>query len=198
MASRAPALQTVLDLAEACIGAAASGAAARAASEVFERLRNGHGEMDAVGARGLPVSDAYLAPCIGALASAGSKVAALGQALAALAPALAWDRRKTSTPANQPFHDGHANATLAGPGGYERREDVWVGATLMAPGILYPDHSHPPEEVYLALSEGEWWNSDMEWTEPGRGGIIYNPPGILHAMRSGQRPFLALWVLPVG
>jgi hypothetical protein len=26
---------------------------------------------------------------------------------------------------------------------------------------------------------------------------IYNPPGILHRMRAGDAPFLALWYLPV-
>ena len=97
----------------------------------------------------------------------------------------------------EPFVSGHANATLVGPGGIEQRDDVLVGVTVMAPGIVYPDHSHPPEEVYLALSPGEWWNAAMPWTEPGTGGVIYNPRGILHAMRSRERPLLALWFLPI-
>ncbi len=25
--------------------------------------------------------------------------------------------------------------------------------------ITYPDHDHPPEEVYIALSPGDWWNA---------------------------------------
>ena len=32
---------------------------------------------------------------------------------------------------------------------------------------------------------------------PGPGGLICNPRGILHAMRAGHAPFLALWFLPV-
>ena len=67
----------------------------------------------------------------------------------------------------------------------------------MAPHVTYVDHDHPPEEVYLALSPGEWWNTDMDWTDPGAGGLIYNRPGIRHAMRSGAAPFLALWFLPI-
>jgi hypothetical protein len=58
------------------------------------------------------------------------------------------------------------------------------------------DHDHPPEEVYLSLAPGEWWNAGMDWTDPGARGVIYNPPGIRHAMRSGAGPFLALWLLP--
>jgi hypothetical protein len=59
------------------------------------------------------------------------------------------------------------------------------------------DHDHAPEEVYLSLSPGEWWNAGMDWTDPGPTGCIYNPPGIKHAMRSGAEPFLALWYLPI-
>ena len=67
----------------------------------------------------------------------------------------------------------------------------------MAPGVRYVDHDHAPEEVYLALSPGEWWNAAMDWTDPGPAGCIYNPPGIFHAMRSGDGPLLALWYLPL-
>ena len=51
-------------------------------------------------------------------------------------------------------------------------------------------------EVYLPMSAGEWRNTAMDWTDPGLKGFIYNPPGIVHAMRAGTTPFLALWVLP--
>ena len=95
------------------------------------------------------------------------------------------------------FYDGHANAMVAGPGGLEERGDVWIGLSLLAPHVLYPEHSHPPEEVYVALSPGAWWNAGMDWTEPGIGGLVYNPPGIPHTMRSGPKPLLAIWCLPL-
>ena len=131
------------------------------------------------------------------MALARSPLPEIASAFMALEPRLNWTRRKGADPANQPFYDGHANAILIGPGGIEERADALAGVTVMAPHITYPDHNHPPEEVYLAFTEGEWWNSEMDWTAPGPGGIIYNPPGILHAMRSGPKPFLALWLLPV-
>ena len=86
---------------------------------------------------------------------------------------------------------------ICGPGGLEVRDDLWIGATLMAPGVTYVDHKHPPAEVYLSLAPGEWWNAEMPWIDPGLGGFIYNPPGIRHAMRAGPAPFLALWFLPL-
>jgi quercetin dioxygenase-like cupin family protein len=197
MTQRRPDLPRFFDLARQCISARATGDTARAAERVFGRLSGTAGEVREPERKQLAVCDAYLESAIAGAVKRGGLLAELGRSLADLAPLMAWDRRKTSTSANQPFHDGHANATIAGPGGFEERGDVWVGVSLMAPGIVYPVHSHPPEEIYLAMSNGEWWNSEMDWTEPGPGGLVYNTPGILHAMRSGSAPFLALWLLPV-
>ena len=68
----------------------------------------------------------------------------------------------------------------------------------MAPNTRYPDHRHPPEEVYLVLSPGEWRQGDGAWHEPGPGGVVHNPPAIVHAMRSGDTPLLAIWCLWMG
>ena len=86
---------------------------------------------------------------------------------------------------------------LLGPGGLEDRDDVWVGVTLMGPDVVYIDHDHAPEEVYLSLTPGAWWNARMDWTDPGPEGLTYNPPGIRHAIRAGPAPLLALWFLPI-
>jgi quercetin dioxygenase-like cupin family protein len=131
-------------------------------------------------------------------AAAGpAHLAELVHAFAAIEPQLNWTKRTSEDPAHRSFNEGHANARIFGDGGIEERDDVQVGVTVLAPHVRYIDHDHPPEEVYVALSEGEWWNADMDWTEPGPGGLIYNPPGILHAMRSGAKPFLAMWLLPL-
>lgn len=191
-------LQLILDLSAGVMRERASPRCAAAAERVFSRLGERTGPTGAGTGAHLPFCRHALDGAYSAMALAPSPLPELAAAFAAVESGLTWARRSSSTPANQPFHDGHANAMLIGPGGLEQREDVWVGATVMAPGILYPDHSHPPEEVYLAFTEGEWWNAEMDWTRPGPGGLIYNPPGILHAMRSGPAPFLALWFLPIG
>ena len=90
---------------------------------------------------------------------------------------------------------GHANAIVICRGGLEERNDVSVGISLIAPDIRYPEHHHPPEEVYLVLSQGHWQKSGGAWFEPGIGGLVHNPPGIRHAMRSGTTPLLATWCL---
>jgi hypothetical protein len=168
--------------------------ARRIAAEVFRRLRGDVGHAAAPAPATLPVCR-ELGP---ALALAGGERAGVAAALGAVAPRLVWTRRASAEPSDTGFRDGHANATIIGRGGLEERGDVWVGATLMAPGVVYPDHDHAPEEVYLSLTPGEWWNAETDWTDPGPEGLFHNPPGIRHAMRSGDVPFLALWLLPVG
>lgn len=113
-----------------------------------------------------------------------------------LEPRLQWRRKTTAdTSASENFDEGHANAMIIGPGGLEERSDLWLGVTLMAPNVRYPDHDHAPEEVYLVLSPGEFRQGDGDWFSPGVGGSFYNLPGIKHAMRSGSAPLLALWAL---
>ena len=114
----------------------------------------------------------------------------------ALEPDLQWGLRKGDwTNAGPGFAENHANAMIVGPGGAERRSDVWIGVSLVAPNIRYPDHTHPPEETYLVLSPGQFMQGADNWSEPGVGGTLYNPPGILHAMLSGDAPLFAFWAL---
>jgi hypothetical protein len=139
----------------------------------------------------------HLAPAIDAALAGPPDVARVAAALRDLAPDLCWRPKASDDPV---FTRGHANASITGPmpEALERRDDVWIGISLVAPGITYPDHAHPPEEVYLVLSDGFWRQNAESWHAPGPGGIVYNPRGITHAMRAaGSAPLLAVWCLPI-
>ena len=84
---------------------------------------------------------------------------------------------------------------IVGPNGLETHDHVQIGVSLMAPDTVYPDHQHVPEEVYLVLSSGDWRQNAGAWHEPAIGGIVYNPPNIVHGMRSRTSPLLAIWCL---
>lgn len=179
---RDPQIQTFLSQCEAGL-ARCTGPAAQLAQVVMARWQV---PAPATGvARALPVCDHIPAP-----------TTPLARAFAPLASRLEWNRRGSAKPEDA-YYDRHANGVILGPKGLEERKDLWIGVTVMAPETLYPDHSHAPDEVYLPLTPGEWWNTGMDWTDPGLDGFIYNPPGITHAMRSGSAPFLALWFLPL-
>jgi len=115
----------------------------------------------------------------------------------AIEPRIRWQRRAKldMNTASANIFDSHANGMIFGPGGIEERQDVWLGLTLLAPHTRYPDHNHPPAEVYLNLSEGEFRQADGDWFAPGLGGSFYNTPFIIHAMRSKETPLFAFWLL---
>lgn len=191
MNSRDPHLQAVLDLVCRSVTADPKRSADtdRTLATIEERLRRmpdngpvGHEPMQ------LPVC-----ALLGEALAAGTP---LLEAFRAIEPGLAWYRRKGDL-GDDRFRACHANAMLVGPGGLEPREDVWVGVSLMAPNTSYPVHHHPPEEVYLVQSAGEWWNEADGWHQPGFGGTVYHHSDQRHAMRSGSTPLLAFWALPI-
>lgn len=122
-------------------------------------------------------------------------VGALADAFAIIEPQLNWRVRAGAETLDEQFQNGHANATIIGSEGLEIRRDVWIGVSLLAPHTRYPDHRHAPEEICVVLSSGQWRQASHPWHEPGIGGLVYNPPNIVHAMRSTERPLLALWFL---
>jgi quercetin dioxygenase-like cupin family protein len=197
MAGRQTEIQVFLDalfccLAERTAGRAAdqdfvADVAARVAEPAVAAVAHGPGEVPAV----LGHLDAALA----GLGGASLAIRRLGAAFAAIATVVPWTKRHHEGPDAERFAAGHGNAIIIGRGSAEAPQGVVLGASLMAPHIRYPDHSHPPDELYLVLSEGEWRQGEAEWVRPGIGGTVRNPPGVVHAMRAGATPLLAVWAL---
>lgn len=192
--ARAPALQALLDAARAALGAR-DGEAQAVIDGVFARLAKPAACAAATPAR-LPAV-AQLAPALALARAANAGVAKVADCLAALEPMLTWRRSARTAGHGAAFDEGYASAILVGTDGLERRDDVRIGISLMAPGLQFPDHDHPPAEIYLVLSGGEWRQEQREWWAPGRGGIVHNAPNITHAMRSTDAPLLAIWFLLV-
>ena len=193
---RSAALARFLDAARNCLrtGEGAGKPSTAAASRVFDALDRPVGAA-ATGRSAPPPAYRHLAPAINR-ARAAPEVAALAEAFAVLEPELQWVRRAGSETHGAVFHDGHTNAVIVGPAGVERRNDVLIGVSLVAPNVRYVDHRHPPEEVYIVMSDGDWYQKERGWHTPGVGGIVYNPPNVVHAMRAGPEALLAVWLLP--
>jgi hypothetical protein len=105
--------------------------------------------------------------------------------------------RATGGPfASANWPEGHANATIIGSASaLEIRDDIAIGASLLAPNVRYPDHSHAPEEVYLLLTPGRFQHGDSDWMALTPGETLHNEPSIKHAMASEDAPLLAFWCL---
>ena len=128
-------------------------------------------------------------------AAISPELARLADAFGRLEPRLNWQRRDGLKPKDPRFPEGHANATLIGNDGLEYHDSVRLGVSLIAPTVEYPDHNHPPEEGYLVMSGGDWRQDHGEWFRREPGETVHNVPNIWHAMRAGEAPLLALWML---
>ncbi|QCP52828.1 transcriptional regulator [Trinickia violacea] len=124
-----------------------------------------------------------------------SDLGVAAHAIKALDPSMGWQRRTSGLNGSENYVERHANGMVCGPGGIESRYDIQLGFSLLAPLTRYPDHQHLPEEAYVLLTPGEFRQRDGDWFNPGIGGGLHNPSNVVHAMRSGTVPFLALWCL---
>lgn len=194
MKPRSHSLQSFVDAARKAFDQAALDSnGRRVATRVFQKLQTVAPQSSTPGVRVPACSHLLNASSV---ETHDSSLRVLLDCFGEIEPGLRWKQRtslgQVSDSAN-PF----GNAMILGPGGLEEREDVWVGVSLLAPNVRYPDHHHPPEEVYLVMSDGDFRQAEAAWFSPGVGGSFYNPPGIQHAMRSTAVPLLAFWLLPV-
>lgn len=192
---RSNALQNFLDAASAAYRAHATDERAKTSlAQIFRTLEKVVPASYGAGAR-LPVCS-HLDDVANPARFTDPSLRHMIEAFNRLEPELEWRRRTGGwTGASANFAESHANALIVGPGGLESRRDVWLGVSLVAPHVLYPDHSHPPEETYLVMGDGEFRNSDTDWISPGPGGTFYNSPNIVHTMRTHARPLFAFWAL---
>jgi len=199
MLSRSTDLQIFLTAAEAAVRERChgTGPVAAVADRLFTALQVPSAPASQPASGRLPVCR-YLDIALDQARSQPEPIGTVGEAFAAIEPRLGWKTRAGAEGQGEEFRNGHANATIVGSEGLEIRPDVWIGVSLMAPHVRYPDHRHPPEEVYVVLSDGEWRQGSGEWHAPGIGGLVHNPPNIVHAMRSGKQPLLAIWFLWTG
>ena len=193
---RSPDLQLFLTLAEAAIrqGSGVDGRMHAAAERMFAALQVPSDQVVRPSTARLPVCR-HLPEALEQASRQPGPVGSLAAVFGVIEPQLDWKVRAGAETQSEQFLDGHANAVIAGSEGIEIRSDVYIGVSLMAPHIQYPDHHHPPEEIYVVLSEGQWRQTGKPWHEPGIGGLVYNPPDIMHAMRSTGQPLLAFWFL---
>ncbi len=97
----------------------------------------------------------------------------------------------TAETVGQTFLDNYCHALLTGPDGPLVGDSPLGAFVLFGPNTLYRDHSHAPNEIYLALSGGgEWRVGEHPWTELDAGQTIFIPAHAVHAIRTRDKPLL--------
>jgi hypothetical protein len=137
----------------------------------------------------------YLDLALTPLISTDTLLGAAARSIKTLEPFIGWQRRTSGINGSDQYIRDHVNGMIVGPAGMESRYDIQLGFSLLAPDTRYPDHQHMPEEAYVLLTPGEFKQADGGWFDPGIGSGLYNVSNILHAMRSDDRPLLAIWCL---
>lgn len=127
---------------------------------------------------------------------ATARLARISELLREMTPHLQWSLGDEVDVFPAHLVGTYGEAEIIGETGIATSEFVQMGLSLLMPNTEYPEHSHPPEELYLVLSDGEWRQEDPEsWTRQGPGGTVWNPGGIRHAMRSTGAPLFIVWCL---
>jgi len=137
----------------------------------------------------------HLCEALGAAPRTNEDLVSIRDALSTLLPYVPWINRQARADQDSAFVERHRHGMIAGPGGLFECSNLTLGLALMMPETCSPYHQHPPAEFYLVLSPGAWYREDVGWWSRRAGGLVFNPPSCVHAMKSLQTPLLALWGL---
>jgi Dimethlysulfonioproprionate lyase len=138
-------------------------------------------------------------PCLAQLARAaelaGPAEAEMAGRLLRDAAALAWGQTYTTADFGQHFVDNYGWMELFGTRGHFANDTVAAGFLVLGPDVVYPDHHHVAEEVYIPLTGGtEWRMGDGPFVKRNGGEVIHHASNVNHAMRTGAEPLLALYL----
>jgi quercetin dioxygenase-like cupin family protein len=107
--------------------------------------------------------------------------------------ALPWRYSYEPRPDAPDIGQRMAWAELVGPIAPFHSHKVCLGLTAIGPGLLYPLHYHPAVETYLVVSGTAEWTADGVTRQQAPGTLILHPANIIHAMKAGDEPLLAVY-----
>ncbi|CAG0950207.1 MAG: transcriptional regulator [Rhizobiaceae bacterium] len=132
-------------------------------------------------------------PRAAAIAGGGAKP--LAQCLARHAADLRWAQTYSEADFGRDFLDRYGWTELVGTRGHFASDTIAAGFLLLGPHVVYPDHHHIAEEIYVPLTPlAEWRKGDGAFVRRGPGEVIHHPSNVGHAMRTGAEPLLALYL----
>jgi hypothetical protein len=109
--------------------------------------------------------------------------------------ALVWGQTYSAADFGPHFLDNYGWTEVFGSRGPFVNGRVAGGFLLLGPDILYPDHHHVAEEIYIPLTGGaEWRTAGAPFVKRDAGEVIHHRPNVPHAMRTGTAPLLALYL----
>ncbi|AZO74898.1 MAG: transcriptional regulator [Mesorhizobium sp.] len=108
---------------------------------------------------------------------------------------LRWGQTYTASDFGRAFIDNYGWLEVFGTRGHFVNDDVAAGLLILGPGIVYPDHHHIAEEIYIPLTGGtEWRMGEGGFHVREAGEVIHHASNVSHAMRTGKESLMALYI----
>ncbi|MEM7056415.1 MAG: dimethylsulfonioproprionate lyase family protein [Pseudomonadota bacterium] len=110
------------------------------------------------------------------------------------APFLPWRQTYDADDGfDQRFLDAYGWTDLAGPEGPYKARGFRLMLGYWGKGLIYPDHSHPPEEHYMVLAGSAWFRLDDDpFEKRGPGQVFHVPAGAVHSAEMRDEGLLAI------
>lgn len=168
----------------------------RQADAIGEEIRKVSAALDRLAPEPGPWEPTFH-PLIRHLAAALSLVATRApDVAAALGPAggrLPWRYGYLPRPDAPDLGDAMGWAEIVGPEAPFQSGEVCFGLTLIGPSTYYLPHRHPATELYHVLAGNAVWTADGYTEVKAPGAYILHTEDIIHAMRTGSEPLLAIY-----
>jgi len=108
---------------------------------------------------------------------------------------LHWGQTYTEADFGKTFIDNYGWLEVFGTRGHFANDEVAAGLLILGPEIVYPDHHHVAEEIYIPLTGGtEWRMGESGFRQREAGEVVHHAANVSHAMRTGREPLLALYI----
>lgn len=106
-----------------------------------------------------------------------------------------WGQTYTAEDFGQGFVDNYGWLEVFGTRGHFIHGEIAAGVLLLGPHIVYPDHHHVAEEIYIPLTGGTEWRMGGEaFRLRAAGEVVHHASNVSHAMRTGDDPLLAAYL----
>ena len=108
---------------------------------------------------------------------------------------LRWGQTYSEADFGKEFIDNYGWLEVFGTRGHFVNDEVAAGVLILGPDIVYPDHHHVAEEIYIPLTGGtEWRMGEDGFRTRAAGEVIHHASNVNHAMRTGTEPLMALYI----
>jgi hypothetical protein len=163
---------------------------------IGEEIRKVSAALDRVDAQPLDIQPTphplirYLPAALALTRAHSPEVASVLEPIAELLP---WRYGYQVRPEAAGLENAMGWAELVGPEAPFRSGEVCFGLTLIGPGSYYPPHHHPAIELYVVLAGHADWTAGGQTATQPPGATILHHADIVHAMRTGEEPLLAIY-----